>query len=77
MRKPGGSPAFLRPYFRAIVVLSVCLSPCLRIRKSFAAFAASTQTMPWYSSSPKSGIRRDLAIHGFQITVESDPAFET
>ena len=52
---------------------SVELAPGGRLMLLDATLPDSTQTIRSYSSSPKSGICRDLAIHGFQTTVEAEP----
>ena len=44
------------------------LSPGARTLPSYPTLQFSTQTIPRYSRSPKSGILRDLSIQGFQTT---------
>src|ERR1035437_2033242 len=71
----------LGTYYFSVTLLNLTvmfeLPPGGRLMPLEATFPDSTQTLRSYSSSPKSDIRRALAIHGFQTTVEADPCFST
>src|ERR1019366_5485870 len=61
------------PYFSVSLLnltVRVELPPGGRLMLLEATLPDSTQTIRSYSSSPKSGICRALAIHGFHTTVD-------
>src|ERR1035437_6453518 len=71
---------FPQPYLSVSLLnltVRVALPPAGRLMLLEATFPDSTQIIRSNSSSPKSGIRRALAIQGFQTTVEADPCFST
>ena len=52
----------------------VCVSPGAIATARRRTFPVSIQHICKYSSSPKSFIRFDLSIHGFQTIVDSEPS---
>src|SRR6185503_14324785 len=58
-----------------ITTFRTAVSPGGRLIRFLPTLPDSTQSMRRNSSVPKSGISWDFALHGFQITVDSDPLF--
>ncbi len=74
------TPADARVAYALATSISAAIRWCDPGSSATAAsptLAVSTHSIPGHSSSPKSGIARALAIHGFQITVERDPDLPT
>ena len=55
----------------------VWVVPVATATRSSATLQVSTHTMAVHSSSPKSPIAADLAIHGFQTTALAESAART